>query len=296
MSKPIHIDQIQRSSRPRSNEPTRVITVPSRRSLKIRQSPKRKKKTEPLVYKVYLSDSGSEGDRERLRRSTSEDLTVSDLDAATSDATTVGKPVPIEVKGVFKAPEKMLRKWFRDSSVSLGNRFSTKSKKEGRRAVPYRHKSFRQSPDYRELDFENGSDISGVSRRAGKESRGVYSPRREHSVSKKRDQIMIYQDIGTDTTSRSPKRDLKRGYPYSRDLYEYVDTVIKTKPTHREERDFEDQEYLESLFRRPSKWEDSSAVDRSHSSGRRQRKSITEVLARHSKRKELKKKRDTFVS
>eukprot|EP00794_Sanderia_malayensis_P014401 gene14401-15900_t len=208
------------------------------------------------------------------------------------------KPVPIEVNGVFKAPENVLRKWFQESAFnSLVNGLSPKSSQ--RRSSKRKPSGRKQTKKRVYVDL--GNEIPLEIRNSKRKIHARQDAAIRHIGVNIRDMqikdgkaFMLYESDDPVIKSKSPTWELKRGYPYSKDPYEYVETALKTNPRaitisnndadrhsnySKLNHDFHDYQTTKGRFV-------------SNKTNRR----TAEILTKHSRRKELKKKRELALS
>ena len=208
------------------------------------------------------------------------------------------KQVPVEINGVVNAPESVLMNWMRDGT--LKTTITNARPKSGSRKKPKdKVKYVIKSPGYER-------------KREKKKLKGALSPykRKEHrpkSASKPRwrrkrgyaDKPNMYVDDDVSSLSddvfsygKASERTLKRGYPYSKDPYEYVETA--PKPRQMDPREwFSRKSPAKDVDIENGQMRNQNLSLRNH--GRNKpRRNMSEIFKRMSRRKDLKRDREAF--
>ena len=220
--------------------------------------------------------------------------------------TVTEKHVPVEINGVVNAPESVLMKWMKDGSLkttitnaspTFEKRRTPKDQTKYKIRSPKPAKKREKTKQRRALPRYDRESIRIREKQAASPSRSRRSLKHEYLESPE----IYIEDGGTlseDVLSlgKVSERTLKRGYPYSQDPYEYVETAMKPRQSTRmsherisrmtspESRRLEPQIGVRAYEKVPGR-----SLGRSKS-----RRSIGEILARMSRRKELKRNREAF--
>ena len=298
----------------RQRKPAAYVLEPEKETIVLERSPSlrkifrpdpkpRREKAYAPSQSIYLSDHETDVSivdefPPKMLEYDSKDLEEEDEKSA---ASTLGEAVPIEVTGVVKAPEKVLMKWLREGSLKPtvntdGPAIKKKSPKVRRIPTKVRDDEYKHGSPKRSRRLPQQIIETQIIR--------PVSPMKKRRVN--RDLMsspQIYIDdtiIGSDdirSRERTPTRSLKRGYPYSKDIYEYVDTVVKPRRlenyrTSRRSNDKSGQSVRDRGQGREiivDKMGSNKALHR-----RKSRKNINEILARMARRKELKRSREVY--
>ena len=219
--------------------------------------------------------------------------------------------VPVKINGVVRAPEKLLMKWLKDGSLqttitnadpNFDDSLVLKDRPKKRIKSPLRGVNQKTSRhEQRPSLFEQqGADLDEVhsftdllprrqsSRKGRQVSRGKTMQHKDNAA---------LSDIA-ESTGNVSERPLSIGYPYSKDLYEYVQTVVRPREVDkiRQERplkdsvdtSFEDSRSANQIQKKVA------AGSRSGLTRQKSRRSINEILSRMARRRQLKKHRRAF--
>eukprot|EP00795_Rhopilema_esculentum_P015509 gene15509-6772_t len=219
--------------------------------------------------------------------------------------------VPVKINGVVKAPEKLLMKWLKDGSLqttitnadpNFDDSFVLKNRPKKRTKSPLRgvHQITSRHEQRPSLFEQRGGDLDEVhsftdllprrqSRRKGRQISRSQTGRHKHNAA--------LSDIA-ESTGNVSERPLSIGYPYSKDLYEYVQTVVRPREVDkiRKDRPLTDSVDISFEDSRSANQIQKKVVAGSQNGLTRQksRRSINEILSRMTRRRQLKKHRRAF--
>ena len=213
------------------------------------------------------------------------------------------KEVPVEINGIVKAPESVLMNWMRDGTLktTITNAGpKSKSKKKSRDIAMYKIKS----PVMRKKGERKKKVRQEISIPLEKKEKRAQSPSKSRRYTRQRyiDSPNLYIDDSSsaydDNFSYDTAKEwtLKRDYSYSRDPYEYLETVAKPKQGARKflERNSRKATLTKSLGLEHKQMTNEKVVFKKQRGKNKSERNIGEILRRMSRRKELKRTREAF--
>ena len=216
--------------------------------------------------------------------------------------------VPVEINGVVNAPEKVLMSWMRDGSLKTTitnaspnlerqirqkdqKRFKVKSPQPIRKYKKVRQK--RTPQQHHRPSMRNSSQKSAVLMKSPSDAGRIVKQGHTADFNAQGRDVAFSEDALSQ--SKASERTLKRGYPYSGDIYDYVETARRSRPTtdkpqEKIDRGLSPTRSLEIRSgQRASHRRSDRTLGRSKS-----RRSMGEILARMSRRRDLKRNREAF--